>query len=289
MKKIDIRRLRLRLGAFIVVACTGAISFMSSRDLADMAHFGWLSWLFPVCLDAVAAVALDIWMRRSGAQRIAGWLGMTAIVLSTASNAADHYLSTGLVLAAVLGVAPPAMLAWMLLALHKHAAPMAGTAAPAVPLAPLVPEIRYPSTSTAPITPVPDSHEWIGASGSRYQTADRPVPQPAPVPTAQDQEPASYSTVAPPETDSEKTLVMAPIGRKVSEPGETRTKAVPARTKNHLVSMPVGRATEANADLAKQLAEEGTVPARRQIMTRFGVGTGRATTIARLAEELIAS
>lgn len=281
MKKIDIKRVRLRLGAFIVVACTGAISFMSSRDLAWMAHFGWLSWLFPVCLDAVAAVALDIWMRRSGAQRISGWLGMTAIMLSTASNAADHYLSTGLVLAAVLGVVPPAMLAWMLLALHKHVAPQAGTTvelAPAVPVVPIeavVPLVpQYQPVPAEPVVPVSQDHHETRTSA---------------VPIVLPRGPITYPTVAPPETDNEKTVVMAPIGRKVSEPGETRTKVVPAARRNGLVSMPVGRGTEANADLAKELAAEGAVPARRQIMTRFGVGTGRATTIARIAEELMSA
>ncbi|HEY2101451.1 MAG TPA: DUF2637 domain-containing protein [Pseudonocardia sp.] len=293
MNKIDLRQVRLRIGALIVVACAAAISFMSSRDLAVMAHFGWLSWLFPVCLDAVAAVALDIWIRRTAAQRIAGWLGMTAITLSTASNAADHYLSTGMVLAAVLGVVPPAMLAWLLLVLHKHATPVPVThpvsvpgglvhapgpdpAAVPVPVPQdqiiaeyqpvpvpreMVPEMRYSVPASAPITPVPVTRE------------DRPVP---------------------PETDAEKTMTMPIIGRKVGEPGETRTKVQPAvrkasasaTAKPRLVSVPVGHSNE---ELAAKLAETGAVPPRREIMRQFGIGTGRATTIARRAEELIAS
>lgn len=276
------KTVRLRAGAFIVVACAAAISFMSSRDLANMAHFGWLSWLFPVCLDAVAAVALDIWMRHTGAQRIAGWLGMAAITLSTASNGADHYLSTGMVLAAILGVVPPAMLAWMLLVLHRHAAPVA----------PVIPEIRYPEPGAAPTTVVPRAAsttpgEWV-STGTDAAPDDRPVPITIP------RGPIEYRNPAPPETDAEKTIVMAPIGRKVTEPGETRTKVVPATrtTKSstaRLASVPTGRALESNQDLAKKIAETGAVPARRELMKTYGIGTGRATAIQRLAEEMIAS
>lgn len=277
------KTVRLRAGAFIVVACAAAISFTSSKDLAVMAKFGWLAWLFPVCLDAVAAVALDIWIRHSAAQRIAGWLGMAAIMLSTASNGADHYLSTGMVLAAVLGVVPPAMLAWMLLVLHRHAAPVVlldGLARGTTEPVPVVPERSVP-TYSVPLVPVEPTSTTV-------------APQDQPVPITIPRGPIEYRSPVPPETDAEKTMVMAPIGRKVTEPGETRTKVVPAtRTTTsstaRLASVPTGRALESNQDLAKKIAETGTVPARRELMKTYGIGTGRATAIQRLAEEMIAS
>jgi hypothetical protein len=115
-----LRRTRLRVLAFITVAATATISFTSVQHLAASAGFGWLAWLFPLVVDAVAAFGMDVWMRRSGAQRSAGALALSAIGLSLAANVADHYLATGLVLAALLGAIPPIMLAWLLLTLHRH-------------------------------------------------------------------------------------------------------------------------------------------------------------------------
>jgi hypothetical protein len=128
---------RIRVLALITVGATAWISFSSSQDLAIRAGFGLRAWAFPICLDAVAAFSTDIWMRRTAAQRAAGALALTSIGLSLASNVADHYLVAGTALAALLGGIAPAMLAWMLLVLHKHGQP--GTSAKATEPVPDLP------------------------------------------------------------------------------------------------------------------------------------------------------
>jgi hypothetical protein len=111
---------RLRFMTFITVAGAGIISYVSTRNLAHRWGFGELSWLYPLCLDAVAAVGMDLWMSKSPAKRPAAWLALFAVGLSLAANVADWmYVGAG---AAVLGAVPPLMLAALLLTLHYHAA-----------------------------------------------------------------------------------------------------------------------------------------------------------------------
>ena len=68
---------------------TGIISYVSTRNLAERSGFGPLSWLYPLCLDAVAAVGMDLWMSNSPAERPAAWLSLFAVGLSLAANVAD--------------------------------------------------------------------------------------------------------------------------------------------------------------------------------------------------------
>lgn len=137
---------RLRFLSFITITSTAVISFSSVMHLAEFAGFGWLSSWFPITLDAVAACGMDIWMRRSKAQHIAGALALAAIGGSLAANVAWHYLSTGLVLAAILGAVPPIMLAWLLLTLHAH-----GTISTT-----RIDKTNNVKTNRSPITPPPE-------------------------------------------------------------------------------------------------------------------------------------
>lgn len=116
---------RLRILAVITVMSTGIISFGSIEHLASShdGGFTWMSWLFPLCLDAVAAVGVDLWLTRSKAWRGASVLALSAIAMSLAANTADHWLTTHTVLAGILGAVPPAMLAALLIVLHRHSTP----------------------------------------------------------------------------------------------------------------------------------------------------------------------
>jgi hypothetical protein len=106
--------------AFITIADTGFISYVSTRNLAERWGFGSLSWLYPLCLDAVAAVGMDLWMSGSPAKRAAARLTLSAVGLSLAANIADWlYVGIG---AAALGAVPPIMLAALLLTMHVHSA-----------------------------------------------------------------------------------------------------------------------------------------------------------------------
>lgn len=117
------QNVRLRLLAFITIADTGFISYVSTRNLAERWGFGSLSWLYPLCLDAVAAVGMDLWMSGSPAKRAAARLTLIAVGLSLATNIADWlYVGIG---AAALGAVPPLMLAALLLTMHVHSAGMA--------------------------------------------------------------------------------------------------------------------------------------------------------------------
>lgn len=114
------QRARLRIMAFVTIADTGIISYVSTRNLAERWGFGPLSWLYPLCLDAVAAVGMDLWMSNSPAKRSAACLSLFAVGLSLAANVADWlYIGPG---AAVLGAVPPLMLAALLLTMHYHTA-----------------------------------------------------------------------------------------------------------------------------------------------------------------------
>lgn len=104
----------------LIVGGAAVLSFNSSRDLADMCGFhGWLSWVWPVCLDAVAYTSTRIWLSRAtdnDTRRYARHLALFAICLSLAANGLDLFLGVeklapvwGVVL--LVGAIPPATLA----------------------------------------------------------------------------------------------------------------------------------------------------------------------------------
>jgi hypothetical protein len=114
---------RLRLFAAMPVIAAAWISFDSIRHLAEAVGFGSvLSWFFPLTIDACIAYGTDLWIRRerSPAMRQARALALTSMAISMAANAVDHYMTSRLWEAAVLGALPPAVLAVMLLVLQQH-------------------------------------------------------------------------------------------------------------------------------------------------------------------------
>jgi hypothetical protein len=112
---------RLRIFAAITIASAAVISFESLKHLAEYAGFGHFAWLFPATLDAVAAFGMDLWVTRSPAWKQARALALAAIGGSLVGNIADHWISQGTILPAVLGAVPPGMLAALLAVLHRHA------------------------------------------------------------------------------------------------------------------------------------------------------------------------
>lgn len=174
---------RLRLLAFVTIADTGLISYVSTRNLAERWGFGSLSWLYPLCLDAVAAVGMDLWMSGSPAKRAAARLTLSAVGLSLAANIADWlYVGLG---AAALGAVPPLMLAALLLTMHVHSAGMterdepASTGADAVP--PSV-EQDHPTTS------VPEPPLRRDAPSEELEPLPRTRPAQGPTPERPDEE-----------------------------------------------------------------------------------------------------
>src|SRR6185436_12223151 len=127
---------RIRVLAFVTIAVTAVISFSSLRNLAERAGFHDLAWLFPACLDAVAALG--------------------AIALSTAGNIFDWSIRAKLDhidplwLAPALGAIPPIGLASLLLVLHRHSAK---------PVPPSVPTSMRHEPSGTVTEPIPTSRD----------------------------------------------------------------------------------------------------------------------------------
>ncbi|MGB3439488.1 MAG: DUF2637 domain-containing protein [Actinophytocola sp.] len=174
---------RLRLMAFITIADTGLISYVSTRNLAERWGFGSLSWLYPLCLDAVAAVGMDLWMSGSPAKRAAARLTLAAVGLSLAANIADWlYVGIG---AAALGAVPPLMLAALLLTMHVHSAgtaardERASTEADAVP-----PPVEQDQRTTS----VPEPSLFRGRSSEELEPLPRTRPAQGPSPERPDEE-----------------------------------------------------------------------------------------------------
>lgn len=196
----------------LIVGGAAVLSFNSSRDLADMCGFhDWLSWVWPVCLDAVAYTSTRIWLSRNtdnDTRRYARGLALIAICLSLGANGLDLFLSVeklaplwGVVL--LVGAIPPAMLAAVIHMLvmrrglsaarkprtMKATAPAPKKAAPP-PIAPATP----PALPAAPeplasVTEMStDAPDWLTpdmdlrAAITRY-LVDNPAAKPAEVQT----------------------------------------------------------------------------------------------------------
>lgn len=139
------RAVRLRLFAAIVVIATAAWSFASLRDLAAQLGFGQLSWLFPLSVDAVAALGMDVWMSRSAAWRHGRNLAVGAVLVSVAGNVAHWMITLMDPRSAVLSSVPPLMLAATLLVLHRHQEPAPDDTPVPAPAPVLVPVAVAPS------------------------------------------------------------------------------------------------------------------------------------------------
>ncbi len=167
---------RLRLMAFITIADTGLISYVSTRNLAERWGFGSLSWLYPLCLDAVAAVGMDLWMSESPAKRAARRLTLIAVALSLAANIADWlYVGPG---AAVLGAVPPLMLAALLLTLHVHSSGVAARERDQLTASASGERLELPDPSTDAAAP---GHDLEPEPNPRIRTRTRTNGGPAPV------------------------------------------------------------------------------------------------------------
>jgi hypothetical protein len=110
-----------RLLALVVVAVAAVWSFDALTNLANFLGFGRLSWMFPLCIDAVAAIGMDYWMTRAPAWRAGRAMAMTAIGVSTIGNAIDWVLRDVHPLAPVFGIVPPIALAWVMGIMHRNA------------------------------------------------------------------------------------------------------------------------------------------------------------------------
>lgn len=111
------RALGLTIGAVAAIW-----SFDTLTNLALHLGFGELSWMFPLTIDAVAALGMDYWMTRSPAWRFGRVMAFVAIGVSIVGNVADWILRDSAWYAALFGVIPPAALAAVLGIMHRNAA-----------------------------------------------------------------------------------------------------------------------------------------------------------------------
>jgi Protein of unknown function (DUF2637) len=118
-----------RLLVLIVIAVATVWSFDALRNLAHFLGFGKLSWMFPLCIDAVAAIGMDYWMTRSPAWRGGRLMALAAIGVSTAGNATDWLLRNVHPLAPLFGIIPPLALAWVMGIWHRNTRGMEDLAA----------------------------------------------------------------------------------------------------------------------------------------------------------------
>lgn len=162
----------------LIVGGAAVLSFNSSRDLADMCGFnGWLSWVWPVCLDAVAYTSTRIWLSRTtdnDTRRYARHLALIAISLSLGANGLDLFLNVeklapvwGVVL--LVGAIPPATLAAVI---HMLVMRRGLTTTRKTRTAPKTTTTPAPKPKTAPAVPAP------------AETPALPAAQPAPEPLA---------------------------------------------------------------------------------------------------------
>jgi hypothetical protein len=256
-------RTRLRGFAALTIGGTAVISFSSVQHLAYVNGFGWLSWLYPLCLDAVAAFGMDVWIRRSPAWKAAAWLALFAILCSLLANGWDHG-SNGW-LAAVLGALPPFMLACLLGVLHKHGA-----------IPPPDERDRVPETVSAPEnngqgrkTPVAPSTGWPFAPPETASERTQIIPAYRPEPPK-----------VRPDLDAERTQVFAPVkAPKVSSPLR--------RTPPKRAPRPAGtkRAGRTDAEIIADLGETVDQITKRRLMDTYGVGSTRALRIMKEARD----
>lgn len=238
------QRVRLRLMAFITIADTGVISYVSTRNLAERWGFGPLSWMYPLCLDAVAAVGMDLWMSQSPARRSAKWLALAAVALSLAANVVDWlYVGVG---AAVLGAVPPLMLAALLLTMHRH---VSGTDQAS----------QGQSDTPMPVPATDQAHDQVQEqAASSIDTALVPVPaldkQPVPAhgprTTGRRQQTVSKRAVSKP---------------KVSKPTAAKRKGPKPKVPDEVVIAELREHERTNEPLSRRMA-----------MDKFDMGTSRA-------------
>ncbi|MFL6125495.1 DUF2637 domain-containing protein [Actinophytocola sp.] len=253
--------------AFITIADTGLISYVSTRNLAERWGFGALSWLYPLCLDAVAAVGMDLWMSNSPAKRAAKWLALFAVALSLAANVVDWlYIGPG---AAVLGAVPPLMLAALLLTLHRHGAHTAHTPT---------------RTSISTTEQAPRDHPDTDTDTMSGPVADTVVPVPVSDPTARPDQP--HPTDQSPFTEHPDLVSATDVaGSPVPEPPPDpvpvpRPSPRRSRKGSKARGSRKGPRPSVPDDVVvaalREHAQNGDPLPRRRVMAMFNMGTSRA-------------
>jgi len=244
---------RLRLFAAATIVSAAVISFESLKHLAEYAGFGHFSFLFPLTLDAVAALGMDLWVTRSPAWKQAKALALAAIFGSLVGNIADHWISQGTILPAVLGAVPPAMLAALLAVLHRHGA---GTAAHRSGPDKAVRDAVWSSLGQAP-----KGRTW-GAGPATYRV---PVRLWSSDPAVRSAELAKLAPVQKPVRMASMKVVPAPRGPRSAGPGDdVIVKAIRA---------------------AHDADPNGAWQSKRAVMDEHKVGSGRALRLLALARD----
>lgn len=256
MRLPSVSTARPRVFAALIIVAAAVISFESLKHLAEYAGFGRLSWLFPVTLDAVAAFGMDLWITRSPAWKKARALALAAILGSLAGNIADHWISQGTILPAVLGAVPPGALAWLLAVLHSHGA---GTAA----------HRSGPDTTIRDLVwrSLPQADRYrIGGPSEAVRTfqADL-VPMPS-VPETSTPLPVRRTMADVPEVRKPRLV------RPVSTTPRTGRSAGPA---DDVIVKAIREAR----------TPDGSWPSKRDVMAEHAVGSGRALRLLTLAKE----
>lgn len=239
---------RIRLLAFATIAVTAVISFSSLRNLAERAGFGELSWLFPICLDAVAALGMDLWLSNSPARRGARALALSAIALSTAGNIGDWGIRSSvwlapLWLAPALGAVPPLGLASLLMVLHRHGRGPAG-----------------------PLGPPNERHDLGATVTESLQTSRGVRDHPAPITNASATGTGMDLQLAlSPGVDDSST---GPVPAPQRKPGTTRRGGSSAKT---------SRPDAELIGLIRDHERDHGPLSRRGAMSQYGIGSTKAT------------
>jgi hypothetical protein len=240
-------RPRLRTFAALTIASAAVVSFDSIKHLAEYAGFpGWLPWLFPLTLDAVAAYGMDLWVQRSPAWKQARALALAAIFGSLLANIADHWLTARTVLPAVLGAVPPAMLAALLAVAHRHASGTATrTAGPD-------PAVRDAVWSTLPQAP-----RWTAPGPAVYVVPDRLL-----VP---DQTADQVVPVAQTGTGLAVVPDRAPVQRRRSSAARKVAGTTQRTARLH-----------SDDEVRTWIKEQTERPTKQTVIDRFGMGSSKA-------------
>jgi hypothetical protein len=162
-----------RGAATVIVVATVVLSFSSLRSLAEMCGFtGWLGWVWPICLDAVAYLATRIWLEKGAAYRFARALAVGAVSLSLVANGLVHGLTEyrlhpHWVVVVLVGAVPPLMLA---LVAHLLVTDQPASPAPAPAEEPAADVEELPAD-------VPETPAELASPGD-HQASANPEPDP---------------------------------------------------------------------------------------------------------------
>jgi hypothetical protein len=211
---------------------------------------------------------MDLWVTRSPAWKQARALALAAIGGSLVGNIADHWISQGTVLPAVLGAVPPGMLAALLAVLHRHA-----SGAASVRSGPDA-AVRDAVWSTLPQAAPFRTTRTVGTGPASYVVPDRvwsldrsaPFEGPAVGPLLRDRAAVQRRAVR----EVQDGVIPMPVRKTSTTPRHVRS-AGPAD--DVIVK-----------DIRASVAGGGSWPSKRMIMTEYGVGSGRALKLISLAK-----